>query len=894
MMYGSYVPGMPGVGAGRHTGAMDGFDLAVIGAGLPMAARLGEVADAIGTRRAAVVEAPPGTGKTTVIPPAIANLVPGRVVVTQPRRVAARAAARRLATLAGTAVGREVGFSVRGESRVSPATRVEFVTPGVLVRRLVADPDLSGVGAVVLDEVHERHLDSDLAFAMVREVLELRDDLVVVAMSATVDAQRWAGLLGVDAPAPVVSVPALAHPLTISWQPPPPGVARLDHRGVTHAFLDHVAAATEGAWDPAGQGNALVFLPGSWEVGQVVDRLRARMGGAGVEVLPLSGQLDARAQDAVLAPTAPGAARRVIVSTAVAESSLTVPGVRMVVDAGLVREPRPDAARGIAGLVTLTESRAAAEQRAGRAARLGPGVAVRCLAAEDWARMDAYPVPHIATADLTAFALDVACWGAPGAEGLVLPDPPPRAAMDRATRTLRHLGAIRLVDGPDGGVGAVEVTERGRRMARVPADPRQARALLDGAGLVGRRAAAEVVALVADDVRVPGADLVAGLRAMRSGTLPQAGRWRSEAKRLTRLLSAYDAPGPAGDAAGATDAEVGTIVALAHPEWIARRRGGPGSTSYTLAGGTGASLPRDARLVGQEWLAVADLGRARTGAAGVDGAIIRAAAPISETDALAAGRGLLSETEQATWARGKVTARRVRALGAIELSATPVRPSREAARAAVREAIASRGLGLGASEGSGEGVFTWSAAGRGLARRLHLLHHTYGEPWPSMAEDALLARWAEWLAPEIDALVDGRAAAGLDMTSALRRLLPWPQASRLDELVPERLEVPTGSRVRIDYPPLDDPGARPVVAVKLQECFGWTDTPTVCEGRVPILLHLLSPAQRPLAITDDLASFWENAYPQVRAENRGRYAKHPWPEDPMAAPPRRGTTRSGR
>ncbi|WOP19678.1 ATP-dependent helicase HrpB [Raineyella sp. LH-20] len=865
---------------------MSSFDLASIGAGLPAAHLVPALTAALADRRAAVVQAPPGTGKTTVVPPAVASLTGDRVVVTQPRRIAARAAARRLAALTATRLGHEVGYTVRGEQRTGAATRVEFVTTGVLVRRLLRDPDLPGVGAVVLDEVHERHLDSDLAVAMTREVSDLRDDLLVVAMSATLDAGRWASLLG-DPPVPVVAAEADRHALTGEWAPVPPGVSRLDARGVTYDFLDHVARTTRRALDAHPEGDALVFLPGAWEVGQVVTRLSGAYDA--VDVLPLHGRLSPRDQDRALAP---GPRRRVVVTTSVAESSLTVPGVRLVVDAGLDRQPRYDTLRGMSGLVTVTESRASADQRAGRAARLGPGVVVRCFAEEDWARMVAYAPPEIATADLTGFALDIACWGAPGGEGLALPDPPPDAAMAAAVETLTDLGALR-----DG-----RATDRGRAMAAVPADPRLARALLDAAPQVGAATAAEIVALVAGDERPPGGDLAAQWRALRRGDTPTARRWRREAERFERLARDGDdgrsgvaghagsgGPGAEGrpGAVSSRDAALGLVVALAFPDRVARRRPGRDDPAYLLASGTGAVLERGSALVGQDWLAVAQV--ERSAAAGATGAVIRAAAAVDEATVRVAAAPLLVEEEVAEWTGHKVSARWVRRLGAIELSVVNVRPSADAGRAAVRTALADRGLGL-TSDG---GVFGWTEAARTLAGRLALLHRVYGDPWPAMDEATLLGHWQDWLVPEVDALIAGTPASRLDLTGALRRLLPWRLAGRLDELAPERVEVPTGSHIRVDYPAVDEPDGRPVLAVKLQECFGLTQTPRICEGRVPLLLHLLSPARRPLAITDDLASFWRNVYPQVRAENRGRYPKHPWPEDPLTAPPRRGTTRSG-
>lgn len=843
------------------------FRLDAIGAGLPVLAARDELEAAL-TSGIAVLQAPPGTGKTTLVPPLVAELLPpgaGRVLVTQPRRIATRAAARRLASLSGSRLGEQVGFSVRGEHRAGRDTRVEFVTTGLLVRRLLADPGLDGVGAVVLDEVHERSLDTDLAFAMVRELRELRPELVVVAMSATLDAGRWAQLLGDDtSPAPVVAVAADLHPLEIRWEPAPPGVQRLGERGVTFDFLDHLAATTARALDGTPEGNALVFVPGAREADQVAERLR----GKGIPADALSGSLEGRRQDEVLADRD---GRRVIVATAVAESSLTVPGVRIVVDAGLAREPRYDVGRGMSGLVTVSEARASAEQRAGRAARLGPGLAIRCFPQSDWPRLRAFTTPEIATADLTQAALTLACWGSPRGAGLALPDEPPAAAMAAAEETLRGLGAV-----DEQG----RATARGRAIAAVPADPRLARALLDGAPVVGSRVAAEAVALLTADERAPGGDLEALRATLRQGRSPAAARWQQETARLEGLVRGVrgDASVPAGQA-------LAFLVALAHPDRIARRRGGPESAVYLLASGTGVALDRASRLRGQEWLAVSEMTRGRT--TDGSGAVVRAAVPITRELAEAAAEHLRREGTEAAWSGGRVTARRRDLLGAIELSATAVAPTPLQARAAVLEVLRGQGLGL-----DGPGLLSWPEPALALRRRLALLHHVVGDPWPAMDEASLLARADDWLAPELDRLADGVQASRLDLVSALRRLLPWPAAGRLDELVPERLEVPTGSRVRLDYP--EDPSDRVVMAVKLQECFGLVETPRIVDGRVPVLLHLLSPARRPLAVTDDLKSFWVNAYPSVRAENRGRYAKHPWPEDPLTAPPRRGTSLSGR
>jgi ATP-dependent helicase HrpB len=833
-----------------------------------------------------VVQAPPGTGKTTLVPPLLANIAAGaaagkkppRVVVTQPRRVAARSAARRLAALDGSRLGDRVGYTVRGERQTGPQTLIEFVTPGILLRRLLADPGLGGTDAVILDEVHERGLETDLLIGMLAEVRQLRGDLTLVAMSATLDAPRFAALIGGapvgdtqlaehddGGPAPVVDCPSALHPLEVAWAPP--AVPRLDERGVTRAFLDHVAdtaavshsEALAAGWDI----DALVFVPGAWEVSQVAARLRGRVG---AEVLELHGQVDATAQDRAVSGREPGAPARIIVSTALAESSLTVPGVRLVVDSGLSREPRRDANRGMTGLVTVSCSRASAEQRAGRAARQGPGRVVRCYEQKTFGAAPAHPTPEIAVADLTGAALVLACWGSPGGRGLALPDAPPRAAMEEAVEVLRELGAV----DPNG-----LATDLGKTLARVPSDPRLARALLDGAAAVGRRAAAETVALVSGDQRAPGADLPRLLATLRSGKETAARRWAEDVQRM-ETIARQEMPGvvPSPLAAPVTAAEaVGFVVALAFPDRVARRVGGAGPERYLLSSGTRAGLPAGSPLTGHEWLAVAEVFRAQGRDAAGTGAVIRSAAPLAPDTAEAAARHLLSETVEARFSQGRVTARRVRRLGAIALSSTPVRPSAEEGRAAVARALEQEGLG----------TIGWSTAADALRRRLALVRRELGDPWPDVAEQALLARVEQWLAPELEALAGGAATNGIDLADPLRRLLPWPDAARLGELAPEWLEVPSGSRVRIDYPDVGDDG-RPVVAVKLQECFGWAQTPRLVGGRVPVLFHLLSPARRPLAVTDDLASFWSGPYAQVRAEMRGRYPKHPWPEDPWTAP----------
>ena len=438
--------------------------------------------------------------------------------------------------------------------------------------------------------------------------------------------------------------------------------------------------------------------------------------------------------------------------------------------------------------------------------------------------------------------------------------------MDEAVEVLRELGAV----GPDG-----SATVLGKALARVPADPRLARALLDGTAAVGNHAAAEAVALVAGDQRAPGADLPRLLADLRTGKDPASRRWTEDVRRMETIARQERAGVASPPTTAVTAAEaVGYVVALAFPDRVARRVPGQGPERYLLTSGTRAGLPAGSSLSGHEWLAVAEVSRAQGRDAAGTGAVIRSAAPLTADTAEAAARHLLGETVEARFGQGRVTARKERRLGAIVLSSTPVRPSAAEGRGAVARALEKEGLGS----------IGWSTAAEALRRRLALVRRELGDPWPDVSEPALLARLDEWLAPELEALAGGAATSGIDLAEPLRRLLPWPDAGRLGELVPERLEVPSGSWVKIDYPVVGDDGGRPVVAVKLQECFGWDRTPRLVGGRVPVLFHLLSPARRPLAVTDDLASFWSGPYAQVRAEMRGRYPRHPWPEDPWTAP----------
>ncbi|MFB7470985.1 ATP-dependent helicase HrpB [Kitasatospora sp. NPDC056184] len=824
---------------------------------LPVRTALPALHEALDGPGTAVLAAPPGTGKTTLVPLALAGLLGSgpvrRVLVAEPRRLAVRAAARRMAWLLGSSVGREVGYTVRGERRVGPDTVVEVVTTGVLLQRLQRDQELPGVDVVVLDECHERHLDADTALAFLLDVrAALRPELRIVCASATSDTAAWAELLG---GAPVVEAHGVSHPVEVVWAPPPRAVRPAHGTRVDFALLDHVAATVRRALSER-DGDVLCFLPGVGEIARVAGQLS----GVPAEVLQLHGRAPQTVQDAALTPST---SRRVVLATAVAESSLTVPGVRIVVDAGLAREPRTDHARGLAALVTVRASLAAARQRAGRAGREAPGTVYRCWHEAEDARAARFPTPEIALADLTSFALQAACWGDPDATGLALPDRPPAGAMAAARETLLALGAVDA----DG-----RATKRGVRLARTGLHPRLARALVDGAPVVGADRAAEVVALLSEEPpRALGDDLTAVLRTVRTARDPYAGRWREEVRRLLRATGSE----PVTQLPDTT--AVGLVVALAFPERIARarvERPAPGERSpYLMASGTAAELAPGTTLGALPWLAVATADRP----AGSPSARILNAAALDEDTARRAGAALLTDRAEVHWdtRRSEVVSRRVDSLGAIELAEKPLtNPDRSLVHAALLEGL------------TREGVSTLLSFPSNLRERLAFLHTAIGAPWPDVSDEALLDRAEEWLEPELSRARRRADLARIDTTTALQRLLPWStgEAGRLDELAPERITVPSGSKIRIDYTT-----ERPVLAVKLQELFGWKAAPMLAAGRIPLTIHLLSPAGRPAAITGDLASFWHNGYPAVRADLRGRYPRHPWPEDPTAAEPTKRT-----
>lgn len=825
------------------------------GADLPVRAALPGLIKALRHSGTAILSAPPGSGKTTLLPLALADEVAGRVIVAEPRRIATRAAARRMAQILGEPVGERVGYSMRGDRRTSAATRIEVVTTGLLVRRLQHDPELAGVGAVVIDEVHERALDTDLALAFSLDVrANLRPDLWLVATSATADTDALATLLGTSGhPAPIVTAEGTLHPVRTIFAAPPRPLPLLPDAKVDPRLLDHVAVVIRQALAD-GPGDVLVFLPGESEIGSLARRLAHLP-----NVQQLYGRQSAAEQDRVLQPSA---SRRVVLTTAVAESSLTVPGVSVVVDAGLSREPRIDFARGLGTLTTTRVSRSSAVQRAGRAGREGPGRAYRCWSEMDDTHLLARPLPEIETADLAGFALAVADWGHPAGVGLALLDRPPAPALATALALLRYLEAL----GADG-----RITSRGRLLAQVAAPPRLARALLDGGRIVGRSRAAEVVALLSGDITARTDDLVAQWRDVRAGRDPgSTARWREESQRLTASLPTESRSATATPAAG-DDLAAAIVVALAFPDRIARRRSGSGS--YLMAGGSGARLGTGTALHDTEWLAIAVADRP----AGNADARIRLAAPLDAATAVDVAGAMVETVREIAWRDGALVLREQERLGALPLLERPLTDASPTEIAlAVRDGIRQDGLD----------VLRWPESAVLLRHRLAMLHRALGAPWPAMDDVRLLNSLDQWLAPDLVHVRRNGDLRQIDTFQALRRLLPWPAAADLDRLAPERIEVPSGSKVRLDYTTVDfDGDGTPVLAVRVQEAFGWLSTPVIAGGRVTVLLHLLSPRGRPAAVTSDLASFWQQGYPQVRAELRSRYPRHAWPDDPLAATP---------
>ena len=814
---------------------------------LPVLETLPALRAALAREGRAVLAAPPGSGKTTLVPLALLDepwLSGRRILLLEPRRLAARQAARRMAQLRGEAVGETVGYQVRFERRLSARTRIEVITEGLLTRRLQADPELPGVGLVVFDEFHERSLDVDLALALALDArANLNPALRILVMSATLDTPRVAALLAADGPAaPVVESAGRLHPVDVRYRPVK-----------TDAFIGDALARAVLEILPQTTGDVLAFLPGAREIRDAQRLLEQKRGQIHFSVHPLYGDLSSAEQDAALLPARDGR-RKVILATNIAQTSLTVEGVTTVVDSGYVRAARFDLGAGANRLETLRVSRASAEQRSGRAGRLGPGVAYRLWSEEQHGRLPAHDTPEILAADLTRLALELAAWGARDAAGLALLDAPPAAAWSYARGLLRELGAV-----DDAG----RITAHGRELARLPAAPRLAHMLLlaQAAGL------APTAAWLAATLEERAAGTTDAAQAVRRAR--DSGRARDTVRQLLRLLEADDDAGPDEDA-------LGRVTAWAFPERIARRRAGPGS-AYLCEDGGEARLPDKDALGHSEWLAIAHWDPAPPRR-------IRLAAPLAFADVERDHSARIRSGPVVRWdaQSAAVVAEEQAALGAIVLSR---RDCRAQAGEAVREAMLSgiRQLGLAA--------LPWSPATRQWQARVQSLRAwRRDEAWPDVSDEALLAGLEGWLAPWLDGVARRDHLARLDLAGILNGLLEYPLQQKLARLAPTHLAVPSGSSIALEY--FQD-ARPPALSVKLQELFGLTTTPAVNDGRTPVVIHMLSPAQRPLAVTQDLAGFWARTYPEVKKEMKGRYPRHPWPDDPLAAPPTRRAKRRG-
>ncbi len=810
---------------------------------LPIEAALPDLLATLDARSNAVLVAPPGAGKTTRVPLALLDRPwrgDGRILVLEPRRLAARAAAYRMAETLGEEVGGTVGYRVRMESRVSARTRVEIVTEGVFTRMILDDPELSGVAAVLFDEFHERSLDGDLGLALALDAQRgLREDLRLLVMSATIDGARVASLLG---DAPVIESAGRAFPVETRYLGREPGL-RIEEEtaaAVRRALADET-------------GSILVFLPGQGEIRRCVELLDGRVG-AEVDLAPLYGALDSREQDRAIRP-APAGRRKVVVATSIAETSLTIEGVRVVVDCGLARVPRYEPATGLTRLETVRVSRASADQRRGRAGRIEPGVCYRLWAEAQTAALAAYDRPEILEADLASLVLDLAAWGVADASTLTFLDPPPAPAWDEAVKLLTAMDAIDAAGRP---------TDLGRVLQRLPLPPRLARMVAGAAAGGGGRLAGEI-ALILTERGLGGTstDLEERVRRLRSDRSARAEDGRRLAAGWVRAAGA-----PVGAARFSDDpAETGRILALAYPDRIAEARVALGA--YRLASGRGGALEPHDPLARGRYLAVAELQGSAANAR------ILLAATLTRADIEADFAAHIEETVEVRFdaETGGVRARRLRRYGPIVLAETPVdRPDPALVARALIEGIRAAGVA----------ALGWSQAAEALRARVAFARQAFAEDadrWPDLSDATLTANLEAWLQPH---LAGKRSIAdiGADtLSQALDELLEWSAKRDLDALAPTHFAAPSGSQVPIDY------GAEngPVLSIRVQELFGLDRHPTIAGGRVALLVELLSPAHRPIQVTRDLPGFWRGSWREVKSEMKGRYPKHLWPDDPLIA-----------
>jgi ATP-dependent helicase HrpB len=805
--------------------------------GLPIDLVLPRLTAALAAANCAVLVAPPGAGKTTRVPLVLLDEAwakDKKILVLEPRRLAARAAASRMAATLGEQVGETVGLRVRFGSRISKRTRIEVVTEGVFTRLVLDDPSLDGIAAVLFDEFHERSLDADLGLALARDAQQgLCPDLKLLVMSATLDGARVAALLG---NAPVIESEGRAYPVETRY------LGRDTRAPIERQVSDAIERALR-----AETGSVLVFLPGAGEIRRTEMLLRDRMRETNVDVVALYGALDAREQDRAISPSPPGH-RKIVLATSIAETSLTIEGVRIVIDSGLSRVPRYEPDVGLTRLETVRVSRAAADQRRGRAGRTEPGVSYRLWDEPQTSSLEPYTRPEILSADLSSFVLDLAHWGTADPAKLAFLDAPPLAALAEARALLKEIGAIDA----DG-----RITDQGRKLRSLPLPPRLARMVVDASAEGSGALAATIAALLTerglggDDV-----DLRHRLDNFRRDRSPRAEDARAMVKRWAESAGAGQNNG---------EHSVGALLALAYPDRIAKNRGAGGA--FLLANGRGGLVDPASPLAREPFLAVAEL----TGAAAASRIVLAAPVEVAEIEARFAGQ--IEDRSEVAFdtASASLRARRRERLGALILSeqTRPVASDSESARL-LAEGIATLGICK----------LPWNKAQLQLRNRVMFLRRAEGDGWPDLSDATLAITSAEWLAP----FLTGRTALSQigadDLTAALDALIPWNLRKKLDAEAPTHFTAPSGSHVPIDY----EAEEGPKLAIRVQELFGLSVHPTIAGGRVPLLIELLSPAHRPVQVTRDLPGFWRGSYRDVKTEMRGRYPRHPWPDDPMKAP----------
>jgi ATP-dependent helicase HrpB len=810
---------------------------------LPIDDVLAELTKALARTNTAVLVAPPGAGKTTRVPLALldAEWAKGKkIIVLEPRRIAARAAAERMAQTLGEKAGETVGYRVRFGSKISRSTRIEVVTEGIFSRQILDDPELNGVAAVLFDEFHERSLDADLGLALARDAQQgLREDLRILVMSATLDGARVAKLLG---DAPVIASEGRAYPVETRYLGRKPDVQ------LERQMADAIAMALG-----ADAGSVLAFLPGAAEIRRTETFLRARVNDPGVEIVPLFGALDSAVQDRAIAP-APKGTRKVVLATSIAETSLTIDGVRIVVDSGMARVPRYEPDIGLTRLETIRASRAAVDQRRGRAGRTEPGVCYRLWDEPQTASFEPYTRPEILSADLSSLVLDLAQWGVSDPSKLAFLDAPPAPALKEARALLSELNALD---------GEGRITPEGESLRALALPPRLARMIVDSYRLgAGEQAAMIAAVLTERGLGGDSADLDARLENFRRDRSQRAQSAKQLAQRWASQVAA-DQKTSAADISLST----GRMLALAFPDRVARNRG---NGSFVLANGRGASVDQTSALAKSPYIAVAEL----TGTA-ASGRILLAA-PITQDEIETQFADHIEIDDEITFDKSAMAlrARRRKKLHAITLSeqTLQVSPSAETARVLAEGFVA-----------AGIDKLPWTKPLKQWRDRVMFLRATSPDKWPDLSDTALADSYETWLAPSLHDKTSLSQFSASDFSDALMSLLPWDLRARLGREAPTHFEAPTGTSLPIDY----EAEQGPTIAVRLQELFGLTTHPSIAKGKIPLVLELLSPAHRPVQVTRDLPGFWRGSYAAVRTDLRGRYPRHPWPEDPASAPPTR-------